>query len=286
MAPPAISPPLDGTPAAPAPGSGLRTRVLSALVLAPVALGLTFLGGAAFDIMLLIIACLMAYEWNRMCCGGETITNFIILVAILASVGIADLAWISLVVTLLSVGIVFAITAVIEKSSPKRPLWLAAGVLYIAVPCNAVIWLRADPENGLATILWLLAVIWATDTVAYFAGRGIGGPKLAPRISPKKTWAGLVGGMIAAGAVGMATAAILGLPNAPALIGFSMVLAVIAQGGDLLESAIKRHFKVKDSGNIIPGHGGLLDRLDGLMAAAPAIAAVALIGGGGILTWR
>ncbi len=283
MAPPATSPPMDGTPAGPAPSSGLRTRVLSALVLAPVVLGLTYFGGAAFDVMMLIIACLMAYEWNRMCCGGETATNFIILVAILASVGIAGLAWISLVVTLLSAGLAFAITAVIEKSSPKRPLWLAAGVIYIAVPCNAVIWLRADPETGLATILWLLAVIWATDIGAYFAGRGIGGPRLAPRISPKKTWAGLAGGMIAAAAVGWATAAVLGLPNAPALIAFSIILALVAQGGDLLESAIKRHFKVKDSGNLIPGHGGLLDRFDGLMTAAPAVAAVALMGGEGVL---
>ncbi len=224
---------MDGIPAQPAPGGGLRTRVLSALVLAPLVLGLTYWGGIAFNLMMGIAFILMVYEFSRM-------VNM-------------------------------------------KPLWLVAGVIYIAVPCIAVIWLRADPETGLATILWLLAVIWGTDTGAYFAGRGIGGPKLAPRISPKKTWAGLGGGMIAAGAVGGATAAILGLSNPSALIAFSMVLAVIAQGGDLLESAIKRHFKVKDSGNIIPGHGGLLDRLDGLMTAAPAVAAVTLISGEGVL---
>ena len=144
----------------------------------------------------------------------------------------------------------------------------------------------AAPGNGLAIILWLLAVIWATDIGAYFAGRGIGGPKLAPRISPKKTWAGLAGGMIAAGAVGATAAIVLDWPNAPGVILFSIGLAVIAQGGDLMESAIKRAFKVKDSGSLIPGHGGLLDRLDGLMTAAPSVAAVALIGGEGVLAWR
>lgn len=224
---------MDGIPAQPAPGGKLRTRVLSALVLAPLVLGLTYWGGIAFNLMMGIAFILMVYEFSRM-------VNM-------------------------------------------QPLWLVLGVIYIAVPCIAVIWLRADPETGLATVLWLLAVIWGTDTGAYFAGRGIGGPKLAPRISPKKTWAGLGGGMIAAGAVGGATAAILGLSNASALVAFSILLAVIAQGGDLLESAVKRHFKVKDSGNIIPGHGGLLDRLDGLMTAAPAVAAVALISGEGVL---
>lgn len=242
MAPPAINPSADGAPPAElAKSSGLRTRILSALVLAPIALGLTFWGGVAFNGMMLIIAVLMAHEWNRLCHGA---------------------------------------------AAHRRPLWLAAGIVYIAVPCIAVIWLRADPETGRGTILWLLAVIWATDTGAYFAGRGIGGAKLAPRISPGKTWAGLGGGMIVAGAVGAATAALLDLPNMLALVAFSMALAVIAQGGDLLESAIKRHFKVKDSGSLIPGHGGLLDRLDGLMTAAPAVAAVALISGEGVLAWR
>jgi phosphatidate cytidylyltransferase len=236
MAPPAINPTADS-----AGQGGLRTRVISALVLAPVALGLTYLGGAAFNGMLLIVAALMAYEWNRICRGS---------------------------------------------SSRKRPLWLAAGLVYIAVPCIAMSWLRATPETGLAIILWLLAVIWGTDIGAYFAGRGIGGPKLAPRISPKKTWAGLAGGMIAAGVVGAVTAAVLDLPGTLGLIAFSMALAVVAQGGDLVESAVKRHFKVKDSGTIIPGHGGLLDRLDGLLTAAPAVAAVALMSGEGVLAWR
>ena len=288
MAPPTINPPMDDPAREAQPTSGLRTRIMSALVLAPIALGLTYLGGAAFNGMLLLAAVLMAYEWNRLCCGGTTAAGALIIVAMLAGVGAAaaGLAGIALGVTLIAAGLAFAITAALSGMSQRRPLWLAAGVVYIALPCIAVIWLRAAPGNGLAIILWLLAVIWATDIGAYFAGRGIGGPKLAPRISPQKTWAGLAGGMIAAGAVGATAAIVLDWPNAPGVILFSIGLAVIAQGGDLMESAIKRAFKVKDSGSLIPGHGGLLDRLDGLMTAAPSVAAVALIGGEGVLAWR
>lgn len=293
MAPQVNNPTADGAPSENAPIDsvkigGLRTRILSALVLAPMVLGLTYLGGAAFNGMLLIAAVLMAYEWNRMCCGGGGATGVIIILAVLAGVGVAagDLAEIALVVTVLAAGLTYAVTGAIVGFSQRRPLWLVAGVLYIALPCIAVIWLRAAPETGLAIILWLLGVIWATDIGAYFAGRGIGGPRLAPRISPKKTWSGLVGGMLAAGAVGAATANLLGWPNAPMLIAFSIGLAVVAQAGDLAESAIKRAFKVKDSSQLIPGHGGLLDRLDGLMAAAPSVAAVALMGGEGVLAWR
>lgn len=236
MAPPAISP-LAGAPTS----SGLRTRVISALVLAPIVLGLTYLGGAAFAGMMLIAAGLTAYEWWRLC---------------------------------------------LNATPRKRPLWLVAGVFYIALPCLAVVWLRADPASGLSTVFWLLAVIWGTDIGAYFAGRGIGGPKIAPRISPKKTWAGLAGGMIAATGVGVVTASVLELPDMVLLVAFSAVLAVVAQVGDFFESAVKRHFNVKDSGTIIPGHGGLLDRLDGLMTTAPVVAVVAYLSGEGVLAWR
>jgi phosphatidate cytidylyltransferase len=135
-------------------------------------------------------------------------------------------------------------------------------------------WLRQDPQVGLAVTLWILALVWATDTGAYFAGRLIGGPKLAPAISPKKTWSGLLGGMIAAAVVGAAAAA-LREDWAPAtLAAASVILAVIAQGGDLLESSIKRHFGVKDASGLIPGHGGLMDRVDGLLTVAIAVASV------------
>ena len=153
-------------------------------------------------------------------------------------------------------------------------MWLCAGALYIALPVGALIWLRGADQNGLFMILWLFCVVWSADSGAYFFGRAIGGPKFAPKISPKKTWAGFLGGIL--------TAAILAGGFAHLLDGnmlrsavFGLVVAVISQLGDLLESALKRHFDVKDSSNLIPGHGGLLDRVDGLTAGAVALAAIA-----------
>ena len=119
-------------------------------------------------------------------------------------------------------------------------------------------------------VFWLLAVVWATDIGAYFAGRGIGGPKLAPSISPNKTWAGLIGGALSAGLVGTLAAGLTD-SDATLLVVGGMILAVVAQGGDLLESWCKRHFGVKDSSHIIPGHGGILDRVDGLLAVLPVV---------------
>lgn len=223
-------------------------RIVSGLVLATLALALAYLGGVAFNLLLLAAAGLMAYEWRRLCAGGA-------------------------------------------PSGRTRLQWSAIGLVYIAAPCIALVWLRAEPL-GLETIMWLFAVVWATDIGAYFAGLGFGGPRLAPRISPHKTWSGLAGGVVCAAAVGAATAVLLGLPHLPRLAFLSVLaflsalLALVAQAGDLWESMVKRRFHVKDSGTLIPGHGGLLDRLDGLMAAAPAVAAATLIGGESVLAWR
>jgi phosphatidate cytidylyltransferase len=162
--------------------------------------------------------------------------------------------------------------------------WLGAGILYIAIPCLALIWLRERPGEGLATLLWLLALVWAVDTGAYFAGRTVGGPKLAPRISPSKTWSGLLGGVLAALAVGLVAARLTG-GSALGIAAISAGLAFVEQAGDLMESAIKRRFHVKDAGNLIPGHGGLLDRVDGLMAVLAAVAAITLAAGRSPLFW-
>jgi phosphatidate cytidylyltransferase len=137
----------------------------------------------------------------------------------------------------------------------------------------------------LPTAIWIVALVVAADTGAYVAGRSIGGPKLAPRISPNKTWAGLAGAIVSAGIIGGLTAVIIGRPSVLPLILVSGLLAVIEQGGDLFESFFKRHFGVKDSGRIIPGHGGVLDRVDGLLAVILAVAGLELALGGGIFTW-
>jgi phosphatidate cytidylyltransferase len=147
---------------------------------------------------------------------------------------------------------------------------LGAGLLYAVLPAMALIFIRQQ-NSGLLLALWTLVIVWATDIGAYFAGRAVGGPKLAPRISPNKTWAGLIGGMIAALIVGALIAWRAGLPHLLYIAGGG--LAIAAQAGDLFESWLKRRSGVKDSGRILPGHGGVLDRLDGVVPVSILVAA-------------
>lgn len=263
----------------------LVRRVGSALVLAPPVLLAVWWGRPAFEAVILTAAAVMAYEWARLCQGGRIGPSGWILVAgVLAIVfaviwhGVAS----GLVVMLVAIVIVHIAA---HAESVEEPRWLTLGVIAAGAPCAALIWLRADPAYGLATCLWLIATVWATDIGAYFCGRAIGGPRLAPTISPKKTWAGLAGGMASAAAVGwIATAFVEGAR--PALLApLGAALAVIAQIGDLSESGFKRHFGAKDSGCIIPGHGGLLDRVDGFITAAPTVALLSWLAGRSLLQW-
>ena len=148
--------------------------------------------------------------------------------------------------------------------------WLVAGFVYALVPALAVLWIREVPSLGLSLVVWVFVVVWSTDIGAFFAGRAIGGPKLAPSISPNKTIAGLAGGMASAGLAGWAWSDFSGLP--PVFVWLGAPLAAAAQAGDLFESWLKRRAKAKDSGTWLPGHGGLLDRVDGLVAVAPLTA--------------
>ncbi len=157
----------------------------------------------------------------------------------------------------------------------ETSLWGAAGMFYVAIPCSAILWLRSvqiegSANAGFALVMYVLFVVWATDIGAYFTGRIVGGAKLAPAISPGKTWAGLGGGMTAAGVVGGLSFIFTPYPTKLWLaILLAMLLAIVAQGGDLFESWVKRRAGVKDSSTLIPGHGGLLDRVDGLMFTIP-----------------
>ena len=150
--------------------------------------------------------------------------------------------------------------------------WHVAGFIYALVPALAVLWIRELPHLGLSMIVWVFVVVWSTDIGAFFAGRAIGGPKLAPSISPNKTIAGLAGGMISAGLAGWAWVDFSGLPSVFLWLG--PPLAVAAQAGDLFESGLKRRANAKDSGTWLPGHGGLLDRVDGLVVVAPLTALI------------
>lgn len=169
--------------------------------------------------------------------------------------------------------------------------WHAAGVLYAGVLLFALIILRQDATLGFVAIVFLFAVVWATDIAAYFAGRAFGGPKLWPAVSPKKTWSGAIGGTLGGVAAGLLVAKIAGLAITPMLVIVALGLSVASQGGDLLESAIKRRFDAKDASQLIPGHGGLMDRLDGFLTAAAAAVMVGLLRGGlegparGLLVW-
>lgn len=263
---------------------GIGPRTVSALVFASVVVAFAYMGGLGFELMVAMAAVLMGYEWSRLCNDGAMAIGAAVAAGGAAPVAVAALAGAD--VAVIAAAAAAAVIYAVAWATGARRLWSAAGVVYISIPCIVLVWLRAAPALGLETVFWLFAVVWATDTGAYFAGRGIGGPKLAPRISPQKTWAGLAGGVICAAAVGILTAALLDIPNPAPIVLFSAVLAFVAQAGDLGESMVKRHFGVKDSGRLIPGHGGVLDRLDGLMTAAPAVAASVILTGEGVLAWR
>jgi len=164
------------------------------------------------------------------------------------------------------------------------PKWMVVGAFYICVPAGILIWLRADAMAGMITIMWLFAVVWSADIAAYISGRAIGGPKLAPRISPKKTWAGFIGGVSFATVIAGAFAVYW--DEAPLTLAlWGAVVAIASQAGDLLESAIKRRFDIKDSSQLIPGHGGVLDRVDALVAGAVAIGILKFTLGRSVMPW-
>lgn len=167
----------------------------------------------------------------------------------------------------------------------RKPMWVAWGALYIAAASYSLVHMRAHPEHGFEIVVWIFVLVWAADSGAYAAGRALGGPKLAPKISPNKTWSGLMGGVCAAGLMGYFGSLALEQENMIPLIIVSAILGVLSQGGDLLESWAKRKFNKKDAGKIIPGHGGVLDRVDGLLAAALGAAALEIVGEGSVLTW-
>lgn len=270
----------------PPDASAFRTRVISALVLAPVALVPAYVGSYFWDALVAVMGALMAWEWAGLCGSGKQ-SRVGALATALAPVAVATRAlWGTIPAAGVIVVSALAVGGGARLERTANPAWRAAGVVYVGLPCLAMAWLRASPVDGLATLLWVLALVWATDTGAYLAGRGIGGPKLAPRISPNKTWAGLGGGMVAAAVIGLAASFLVPGATAAIVVPLSAALAVVEQAGDLFESAVKRHFGAKDSSRLIPGHGGVLDRVDGLLAVSLAVAALSAAFGHTILIWR
>jgi phosphatidate cytidylyltransferase len=260
----------------------LTLRIISAAVLIPIVVVAVYAGHPAWDLLVILFAGVMAWEWISIAVPSPQWR--VIAAAILVAANLWLFAFRGEMFNALGV-LALLLFALIIPACRRAASWLALGFVYIFFPCAAIIALRADPTVGLQQILWIVALVIFADTGAYIAGRSIGGPKLAPRISPNKTWAGLGGAVVSAAIMGAITAFLMDLPAFWTLTVVSGLLGIVAQIGDLAESAFKRHFGVKDASNIIPGHGGALDRVDGLIAVAAAVAGINYLIGSSVLTW-
>jgi phosphatidate cytidylyltransferase len=230
--------------------------------------------------MLVLVSLLMAWEWGRLCGGARFEPPGVALIMIIGLALILSVAGHMREALFLIPAGVLLVYLLGLRCGERSPSWLALGIVYIAVPCMALLWLRSLPGMGWEVVFWILGVVWATDTGAYCAGVLVGGPKLAPQISPNKTWAGLAGGFAMAALV---SGLLVGLTEVAfslwPLVYLGAFLALVEQMGDLFESFVKRHFGVKDTSRLIPGHGGVLDRLDGLLVVSPVAVAFLLLMG-------
>ncbi len=250
-------------------GSDLAVRTVSGVALIALALAALWGGGIWLWLLTSVAAMLMLSEWGALVQPDPRLKR---LTLFAGCVPLAIMSPLASGVSFFSLGLIVG-TAFFVTIITRKPR-LGFGIAYVALPALALLFLRGRVD-GLLLALWTLATVWVTDIGAYFAGRSIGGPKLAPTVSPNKTWAGLIGGVVSALILGLLLWRFAGLPLQLAFA--SPILAVIAQIGDLYESWLKRQAGVKDSGTILPGHGGVLDRLDGLVPVAPAAAALILL---------
>ncbi|MFN3960267.1 MAG: phosphatidate cytidylyltransferase [Parvularculaceae bacterium] len=247
----------------------LLLRIMSAAALAPLALSASWAGGPAFAALIAFLCVLMSFEWARMVERKETSMVFYVL-------GAASAAALTLAAAghyLLAYGAAAAGAAGAFLGAARDRGWAAFGAAFFIAPAIALLWLREGGEQGAALTLLLFAIVWGADTGGYVGGRLVGGPKLSPSISPAKTWAGAAGGMALGGIAAAALApALLGWPTSLSFAaGAGLGLASIV--GDMAESAVKRRFGIKDTSGFIPGHGGVLDRLDGMIFATSAMTA-------------
>lgn len=268
--------------------SNLVLRVSSALVLAPLAIGAAYLGGIAFLAFWTIAALGVLWEWDALVCGHDKKPVFTI-----GSVAIVGTCLLWAIGRPIPAMILIALggLGVATLASKVRRSWCLAGMVYAGAMLLAPLLLRADMTWGFVAIIFLFAVVWLTDIAAYAGGRMFGGPKLMPRVSPNKTWSGAISGLVIGVGGGIAVAKFAGISNLVAIGLVACVLSIFSQAGDLLESALKRRFSVKDTSGFIPGHGGLMDRLDGFLTAVVAAVLIGLMRGGfeapsrGLLVW-
>lgn len=281
-----VAPDTQVTPDSAKGSSNLYMRVVAALVLAPLTIAIAWIGGWIWTCVVIAAAALLYFEW-LMIVGLSN--NRLAVAAGLAALALSGICLMmrraDIALAVVGVGVLLAAALVQGKRG-----WVASGLVYAAAALIATILVRRDADFGFIGLMFVLLVVWVTDIGGYFAGRGIGGPKLWPRVSPKKTWAGAIGGLVLALVIA-AGFALLGFGRMVPLLLLGAALSVVSQLGDLFESAVKRRFDVKDSSHIIPGHGGLLDRLDGFVAAIVVAALIGFTRGGldgigrGFMVW-
>jgi phosphatidate cytidylyltransferase len=270
--------------------SDLKRRVPSAIVLILLALGATWYGGFPFLFFWTVAALLVWYEWATVV-RSEPRTTVIALGAIALAVAAVLLSLKMIFVACVAVVIGAIASASATNGNREARLWSGMGLLYAALVFIPVVLLREDPKFGFFTVIWLYAVVWLTDIAGYFCGRFIGGPKLAPVISPKKTWSGAIGGTLFGVLGGVAVATVANAGFAFTLIVIALVVSMVSQAGDIFESFVKRRFGKKDASGILPGHGGVMDRIDGFIAAAALAFLIGLLRNGvsapatGLLQW-
>jgi phosphatidate cytidylyltransferase len=263
-------------------------RIASALVLAPLALAAAWIGGTPFALLWGIAAFGVWWEWSALVAvSAARLVTFTGLGALALALALSASGRYSAAVIVIVLGA--AATHVVAPAS--RGAWVGGGLIYAGSLTVAPLVVRDHTEWGLVAIIFLFGVVWATDILAYFVGRMVGGPKLWPSVSPNKTWSGAIAGTVSAVAVGLAVAYSVGSTSMLYLAAVAFILSVAAQGGDLFESAVKRRFGAKDTSQIIPGHGGLMDRLDGFLVAAVVAAVYGIARAGiddaaqGLLRW-
>ena len=254
----------------------LKLRIISGVILAALALAVTWAGGYAFALFSVLIGALVFSEWSAM-------TRLVLrgrrgLALGWASIALAALALVTLgIFWALPVVVAGVIAAILLYRRDHASRWLPTGIFYAGLAMISLEAVRGGSSAGLMATIFLFAVVWSTDIMAFFFGRAIGGPKLAPRISPGKTWSGAIGGTLSGIVAGACVQVAAGGQGLARIVAIAFVLSVAGQIGDLFESWVKRRSGVKDSGRIIPGHGGVMDRVDALVVAATLALAIVLV---------
>jgi phosphatidate cytidylyltransferase len=257
----------------PALSPNLKLRILSGAVLAALALGLAWAGPKPFAVLVLVVALFVSWEWGHMVRGvGADLAFFIHATAVTGAILLATAGYAALGGAVLVTAAIILIPLVFGRGARLSAL----GVFYVGLPAISLLWLRSDEPYGFAVVLLIFAIVWSSDIAAFAAGRTIGGPKLWPRISPNKTWAGLIAALTAGAVAALIVVPLVADASPLRLVLTGLGLSLVAQLGDLAESGLKRLFGLKDASDLIPGHGGFMDRMDSIVAVAVAAALFAL----------